>query len=44
MVKEILKENDMSVLYHHDKANIVMDSLSYMNMDSIARVEDEKKD
>ncbi|WMV54854.1 hypothetical protein MTR67_048239 [Solanum verrucosum] len=41
---EILKDYDMSVLYHPDKANVVADSLSRFSMGSVAHVEDEKKE
>ena len=34
---QLLKDYDMSVLYHPDKANVVADSLSRMNMGSVLR-------
>ncbi|KAH0706582.1 hypothetical protein KY289_011658 [Solanum tuberosum] len=41
---ELLKDYDMSVLYHPGKANVVVDAISRMSMGSVARVEDEKKE
>ncbi|KAH0670724.1 hypothetical protein KY285_025700 [Solanum tuberosum] len=41
---ELLKDYDMSVLYHPGKANVVADALSRLYMGSVAHVEDEKKD
>ncbi|KAH0709715.1 hypothetical protein KY284_011142 [Solanum tuberosum] len=35
---------DMSVLYHPSKANVFVDTLSRMSMNSVAHVEDEKKE
>ena len=40
---ELLKDYDMSVLYHPGKANIVADALSRISIGSIAHVEDSKK-
>ena len=37
------KDNDMSVLYHSDKANVVVDTLSNMSMDSVSHVDEAKK-
>ena len=41
---ELLKNYDMSVLYHSGKANMVVDALSRSYMESFAQVEDEKKE
>ena len=41
---EFLKDYDMSVHYHHGKANVVADALSRLSMGSVARVEDKRKD
>ncbi|KAH0642123.1 hypothetical protein KY290_035222 [Solanum tuberosum] len=41
---ELLKDYDMSVLYHPDKANVVADALSILSMGSVAHVENEKKE
>jgi len=41
---ELLKDYDMSVLYHPGKANVVADALSRLSMGSVAYVEDEKKE
>ena len=35
---ELLKDYDMSVLYHPDKANVVTDALSRMTMVSVSHV------
>ncbi|WMV24839.1 hypothetical protein MTR67_018224 [Solanum verrucosum] len=40
---ELLKDYDMSVLYHPGKANVVVDALRRLSMASVAHVEDEKK-
>ena len=40
----LLKDYDMSVLYHPCKANVVVDALSHMTMGRVSRVEEEKKD
>ena len=40
----MLKDYDMSVLYHPNKANVVADSLSHMNMSSMSHIEASKKD
>ncbi|KAH0651615.1 hypothetical protein KY284_031527 [Solanum tuberosum] len=41
---ELLKDYDMSVLYHPVKANVVADALSRLSMGSVAHVEEEKKE
>ena len=41
---ELLKDYDMYVLYHHGKANVVVDSFSRMTMGSVSRVEEGMKD
>ena len=41
---ELLKDYDMSVLYHAGKANVVADALSRLSMNSVSHVEDEKKE
>ena len=40
----MLKDDDMSVIYHPGKANIVVDALSCMTMGSVSHVEEAKKD
>ena len=40
---ELLKNYDMSVLYHPGKANVVADALSRLSMGSVAHVENDKK-
>jgi len=40
----LLKDYDMSVLYHPDKANIVADSLSRLSMGSVTHVDDHRKE
>ena len=40
----MLKYYDMSVLYHPDKVNIVVDSLSPMTMGSVSHLDNAKKD
>ena len=35
---ELLKDYDMSVLYHPDKDNVVVDTLSRMTMGSVSHV------
>ena len=40
---ELLKDYDMSVLYHPGKANVVVDALSRMSMGSVTYVGDDKK-
>ena len=41
---ELLKDYNMSVLYHPDRANVVADALSRMTMGSVSDVEEAKKD
>ena len=41
---KLLKDYDMSVLYHPGKANVVADAISILSMGSVAHVEDEKKE
>jgi len=41
---ELLKDYIMSVLYHPDKANVVVNALSRFSIGSVAHVEDEKKE
>ena len=41
---ELLKDYDMSVLYHTGKTNMVTDALSRMTMVSVSHVEEEKKE
>ena len=38
------KDYDMSVLYHHDKINVVADALSRMTMGSVSHLDEAKKD
>ena len=40
----MLKDNDMSVLYHPDKANIVSDALIRISMANLSHVDDATKD
>ena len=40
---ELLKDYDMSVLYHPEKANVVADALSRMNMGSVSHLDEAKK-
>ena len=40
----MLKDDDMSVLYHPSKANVVRNALSRMTMGSVSHVEEAKKD
>ena len=40
----LLKDYDMSILYHTVKANVVVDALSRMTKASVAHVEDGKKE
>lgn len=40
---ELLKDYDMSVLYHPSKANVVADTLSSLSIGSVSHVEDDKK-
>ncbi|KAH0636415.1 hypothetical protein KY290_036860 [Solanum tuberosum] len=41
---ELLKDYDMSILYHQGKANVVADALSMLSMGSTTYVEEEKKE
>ena len=41
---ELLKDYDMSVLYHPDKANVVADARSRMTMGSVSHLIEAKKD
>ncbi|KAH0738137.1 hypothetical protein KY290_036842 [Solanum tuberosum] len=41
---ELLKDYDMSILYHPGKANVVTDALSRLSMGSTAHFEKDKKD
>ena len=41
---ELLKDYDMSVLYHPGKANVVADALSRVSMGSVAHVDEDKKE
>ena len=41
---ELLKDYDMSILYHPGKANVVVDALSKLSMGSTANVEEEKRE
>ena len=41
---ELLKDYDINVLCHPDKANVVVDALSRMTMGSISHIEEDKKD
>ena len=40
----MLKDYDISVLYHSEKANVVVDALSRVTMGSVSHVEETKKD
>ena len=40
---ELLKDYDMSVLYHSGKANVVADTLSRLSMGSVSHLENDKK-
>ena len=39
-----MNDYDISVLYHPDKANVVVDSLSRMTKGNISHIEEAKKD
>ena len=41
---ELFKDYNMSILYHPGKANVVVDALSRMTMESVSQLEDGKKD
>ena len=40
----MLKDYDMSVLYHPDKANVVADARSRMTMGSVSHLDEDKRD
>ena len=40
----MLKDYDMSVLYHPDKTNVVADALSQLSMGSVSHIDEAKKD
>ncbi|WMV29711.1 hypothetical protein MTR67_023096, partial [Solanum verrucosum] len=40
---KLLKDYDMSVIYHPDKANVVVDALSRLSMGSVEHVEDDRE-
>ena len=39
-----MKDYDMSVLYHPEKANVFVDALSCMTMGSVSHLDEAKKD
>ena len=41
---ELLKDYDMSIFYHPGKNNVIADALSMLSMDSIAHVDEEKRE
>ena len=41
---ELLKECDMTVLYTHNKDNVVVDALSHVTKDSVSHIEENNKD
>ena len=41
---ELLKDYDMSVLYHLDKANVVADAVIRITMGSVSHIDEAKKD
>ena len=41
---ELLKDYDISILYHPSKANVVVDALSRMNVGNVSHVDEAKKD
>ncbi|WMV08666.1 hypothetical protein MTR67_002051 [Solanum verrucosum] len=41
---DLLKDYDMSILYHPSKANVVVDALSRLSMGSSAHIKEEKKE
>ncbi|WMV25803.1 hypothetical protein MTR67_019188 [Solanum verrucosum] len=41
---ELLKDYDISVLYHPEKANVVADALSRLSMGSVAHIKEERKE
>ena len=44
MVVELLKDYDMSVLYHRNKANVFADVPSHITMGSVSHIEEATKD
>ena len=40
----MLKDYDISVLYHRGMANVVADALSWMTMGSVSHLDEAKKD
>ena len=40
----IVEDNDISVLYHPTKSNVVADALSCMTMGSVSHIDEDKKD
>ena len=40
---ELLKDYDISVLYHPGKSNVVVDALSRMTMGSVSHIDEAKK-
>ena len=40
----MLKDYDMSVLYHPGKPNVVADALCHMTMGSVSHIDESKKD
>lgn len=41
---ELLKDDNINILYHPSKANISIDDLSKLSMESTAHIEDVKRD
>ena len=41
---ELLKDYDMSILYHLGKANVVVDALTRLSMGSTSHVKEEKRE
>ena len=41
---ELLKDYDMSILYHSGKANVVTDALKRLSMGSTSHVKEEKRE
>ena len=40
----MLKDYDMTVLYHHDKAYVVADAVNRVNMGSVSYIDEAKND
>lgn len=40
----LLKNYDMSILYHPDKTNVVANALTRLLMDNVAHIEENKKE